>query len=212
MHKGNQAPLATTSSLPTASEDVCFRDNFASFSYGRKPIWEPELKHFPAQLSCLCPCLPQGRSKSRAYRKHVQSISRTCFGGYMYPYTTCRGLSSEAVLSTGPQREAWEAACSVLLWTGRRRGWRIERGLISYIKICFKMKPALGNLSALSKCIVENTCFLRKFFCEQSCSQRASSVWSSLVRTEGRGWGEAGCAKRMGFIAFIYRNQKVKLI
>lgn len=49
------------------------------------------------------------------------------------------------------------------------------------------MKPALGNLSALSKCIIENKCFLTKFFGKQRFSQRASSICSSLVRTEG--WG-----------------------
>lgn len=117
----------------------------------------------------------------------MQSISRTRSGGYIYPYIICRGSSLEAELNTGPWSDVWEVACSVLVWKGRRKGWRIGKRLISCIKIRLKMKPALGNLSALSKHIIENKCFLMKFFGKQRFSQRASSICSSLVRTEG--WG-----------------------
>lgn len=194
MHKGNQAPLAfasaTTSSLPTASQDICSMDNFALFSFGRKQIWESEPKPFPAQLSRLCPCLPQGRSRSTAYRKPMQGISSHqnpfLVGTYICT-SSAEGWVWEQCWTQGPEEKCgkWRAPS----WCGRAGGrdGGLEGGLISHIKIRFKMKPALGNLSALSKRIMENKWFLMKFFCKQRCSQRASSTCSSLVRTEG--WG-----------------------
>lgn len=47
------------------------------------------------------------------------------------------------------------------------------------------MKPALGNLFALSKLVAEKNCFLMKLFCKQRFSHRANSICCSLVRTEG---------------------------
>lgn len=204
MQKGNQALLAsaTTSSLPTTSLDFCFTDNFTLFSFGRKQLWESEVKHFPAQLSCLCLFSLKDRSKSIAYRKHMQSIN-TCSGGYTDLNITCRELSLKAVLNTGP----WSVGSVMLSWCART-----GKRLTSCIKIHLKMKPALGNLFALSKPIVEKSCFLMKFFCKQRFSHRANSICCSLVRIKGWGWGEAGCAKWMGFIAFIYKKNKVKFI
>lgn len=66
---------------------------------------------------------------------------------------------------------------------GQEEGMKDGKRLISCIKIRLEMKPALENLSALSKRIIENKCFLMKF-CKQRFSQRASSICSSLVRAE----------------------------
>lgn len=94
----------------------------------------------------------------------------------------------------------------VLSWCART-----GKRLTSCIKIHLKMKPALGNLFALSMPIVEKNCFLMKFFCKQRFSYRANSICCSLVRTEGWRRGEAGCAKWMGLIAFIYKKTKWNL-
>lgn len=105
MQKGNQAPLAlgsaTTSSLPTTSLDFCLTDNFTLFSFERKQLGESELKHFPAELTCLCLISLKDRSKSslqKAYAEHQYNM----FWWVQRSDTTCRGLSLKAVLSTGP--------------------------------------------------------------------------------------------------------------
>lgn len=121
-----------------------------------KQSWEPELKHLPAQLSCLCPCLPQDRSKSTAYVKQMQKHQESPL------WRACRSVHSLQRVEFGSSAEHRALKCGkcrALSWC--RRGWRTGRGLISCIKIRIKMKPALGNLSALSKHFIENKRFLQ---------------------------------------------------
>lgn len=179
MQKGNQAPLAlgsaTTSSLPTTPLDFCLTDNCTLFSFGRKQLGESELKHFPAELSCLCLISLKDRSKSTIYRKHVQSISTTSSGGYR------TGTLQRAEFESSAEHRALKGGKGCALsWCAR-----IGKRLTSCIKIHLKMKPALGNLFALSKLIAEKNCFLMKLFCKQRFSHRANSICCSLVRTEG---------------------------
>lgn len=115
--------------------------------------WESELKHFPAQLRCLCLCLPQNGSKSRAYGKK-RKASGACSAGH-----GCVGNLQRPAWSSAEHRACVGNTLLRTGWEGRGEAWRTGGGLISCIKICLKMKPAVGNLYALSRHFIENKFF-----------------------------------------------------
>lgn len=96
---------------------------------------------------------PRKEAKAEPTKRNVKA-SGPCSGGH-----GCVGNLQQSTWSSAEHRACVGNTLHPTGWEGRGKGWRTGGGLISCIKICLKMKPAVGNLYAVSKHFIENNFF-----------------------------------------------------
>lgn len=180
MQKGNQAPLAFFISNYQQSTHhiigLLLHRQLHFVFFWKEATSRIRAKTFSSTTQLLLSVLTQGQkqkhSLQEAYAEHHYNV-------FWWVHKSEHHLQRAEFESS-----AEHTALKCGNWCGLSWCARTGKRLTSCIKIHLKMKPALGNLFALSKPIVEKNCFLMKF-CKQRFSYRANSICCSLVRTEG---------------------------